>query len=163
MKQSAGILLCKQFDDGVKVLLVHPAGPLWAHKDSWQIPKGEVDDNEELIDAAKREFEEEIGIIVPQGEWFELGSAKTSSKMNHIWLLIPKGEVDLSDFHSNTFTMEWPPKSGKMQEFPECDKAEWFDLKAAKQKLFKSQIIFIDRLAELLGLGAIEPNQPSLF
>ena len=161
-KYSAGILLFKRQDDRVKVLLVHPAGPLWAHKDKWLLPKGEVDErDEDHLAAAKREFLEETGSPVPEGELIDLGEAKGGSKTNHIWTV--EGEFDTETFTCNTFTMEWPPKSGNIQEFPECDRAEWFDLPTAKEKLFKSQNVFIDRLAEHLGLPPVESSQASLF
>lgn len=149
MRQSAGILLYRYQSDQLQVLLVHPGGPLWEHKDFWQIPKGEVDDDEELLITAYREFHEETGSLPPEGELIELGSAKSGSKVNYIWAI--EGDFDTSTFTCNTFTMEWPPKSGKMQEFPECDRAGWFDLATAKQKLFKTQVVFIDRLAQHMG------------
>ncbi|HET7320211.1 MAG TPA: NUDIX domain-containing protein [Candidatus Saccharimonadales bacterium] len=162
MKQAAGILLYKHEAGKVKVLLVHPAGPLWAHKDKWLLTKGEVDDADEgHLEAAKREFEEETGSPPPEGEYIDLGEAKGGSKLNHIWAL--EGDLDTNTFHCNTFTMEWPPKSGNIQEYPECDRAEWFDLPTAKQKLFKTQNVFIDRLAEHLGLGPVESPQTSLL
>lgn len=162
MTVSAGILLFRRSNEVVQVLLVHPAGPLWAHKDKWLLPKGEVDDGDDgRIETAKREFEEETGCKVPDGELIDLGEAKGGSKLNHIRAL--EGEIDLSKFHSNTFKMEWPPKSGKMQEYPECDRAEWFDLVTAKEKLFTTQNMFIDRLAEHLGMGPVEPAQTALL
>lgn len=159
---SAGILLYKREDGVVKVLLVHPAGPIWGHKDKWLLPKGEVDEGDENhIEAAKREFKEETGSPPPPGELISLGEAKGGNKLNRIWAL--EGDFDVSTFHCNTFTMEWPPKSGNMQKFPECDRAQWFDLPTAKAKLFNSLGIFIDRLAEHLGLNSVEIAQTSLL
>lgn len=160
-KYSAGILLYKREAGGVKVLLLHPGGPVWERKDFWLFPKGGVEEGEDHRQAARREFLEETGSPVPEGEWIDLGEAKGDSKINHIWAL--EGDLDTAKFSCNTFTMEWPPKSGKLQEFPECDRAEWFDLQTAEQKLFKSQAVFIDRLAEHLGLPSVEESQTSLL
>lgn len=152
MTQSAGILLFRRQKDTVEVLLVHPAGPFWAKKDKWLLTKGEVKEGEEILDAARREFQEETGSPPPAGELIDLGEAKGGSKLNHIWAL--EGDFDTTTFHSNTFTMEWPPRSGKQREFPENDRAEWFDLPTAKEKLMKTQNVFIDRLAEHLQLSS---------
>ena len=161
--QSAGILVFRRTVSAVEVLLVHPGGPFWAKKDSWSIPKGELETDEDLFSGAAREFEEEVGIKPPAGKQLELGEFKQgSAKTNHIWAV--EGEVDLKDFKCNTFIMEWPPKSGVEQEFPENDRAAWFDLGTARRKLFKGQVIFIDRLAEQLNVEvAAEPEQQSLL
>lgn len=150
-KESAGILVFKHVPEGVRLLLVHPAGPFWAHKDTWSIPKGELDESEDHQTAAYREFKEEVGITLdPTLPLIDLGTSKQSNgKVNYIWSV--ETEVDLSQFSCNTFTMEWPPRSGTLQEFPENDRADWFDLVTAKRKLFKNQIVFIERLAEHLG------------
>jgi predicted NUDIX family NTP pyrophosphohydrolase len=164
MTHSAGILLFRRRDHVVEVLLAHPAGPIHGKKDKWWIPKGELDKNEEYLVAAYREFEEEVGMPPPAGELINLGSIKTTNRLNFIWAL--EGEVDLTKFHSNIFTMEWPPKSGKQQEFPENDRAEWFDLATAKQKLFKGQVGFVDRLADQLKVtipNVEQPEQQSLL
>ena len=163
MKEAAGILVFRRQATGVKVLLVHPGGPLWGHKDSWSIPKGELDEGEEHLIAARREFEEEVGVTVPAGELLDLGSVKQSNgKVNFIWAV--EGDVDLAKFHCNTFTMEWPPKSGIMAEFPENDRAGWFDLATANRKLFKHQLTFIDRLAEHLHVDVpTDSEQQSLL
>lgn len=162
MKQSAGILVFSRVANGVEVLLVHPAGPIWAHRDFWSIPKGELDDSEDHLAAANREFLEEVGLEVPSGELITLGTAKASNKMNFIWAV--EGDVDLAKFSCNTFTMEWPPRSGQLQKFPENDRAEWFPLVKAKQKIFKSQIVFLDRLAKQLQLRVPEsPTQQALL
>lgn len=154
-------MLFRRENNEVQVLIVHPAGPLWAHKDKWLLTKGEVEDGEDELAAAKREFQEETGSPAPEGEAIDLGEAKGGNKINRIWAI--EGEIDLSSFHSNTFTMEWPPKSGKLQEYPECDRAEWFDFATAKEKLFKTQNVFIDRLAEYLGLEPVESAQTTLL
>ncbi len=141
---------------------MHPAGPLWEKKDTWSIPKGELDESEDHIVAAKREFEEEVGVPAPTGGLIDLGIMKSGSKTNFVWAV--EGEVDLSNFKSNTFAMEWPPKSGIIQEYPEVDHGEWFDLDTAKKKLFKSQINFINRLAEHLQIELpSEAEQQSLL
>jgi predicted NUDIX family NTP pyrophosphohydrolase len=150
MVQTAGILLFKADSAGYQVLLVHPGGPLWGHKDIWELPKGLVDAGEDVQAAAYREFEEEVGMTPPPGPLIDLGSIKSGNKLNFIWAL--EGDVNLQQFHSNLFTMEWPPHSGVVAEFPETDRAAWFDFATAKQKLFKSQVGFIDRLAAHLAV-----------
>lgn len=155
MKQSAGLLVFRRVKDGVEVLLAHPGGPFWAKKDVWSIPKGEVEEGEDLIVAAKREFKEELGFAGPQGELIELGSAKANGKVNYIWAV--ESNPDLKQFSPNsTVTMEWPPRSGQTQEFPESDRIAWFELSAAKTKLYKNQIEFMDRLAERLKVDLQE-------
>lgn len=164
-KQSAGILLYRKTDNGYEVLLVHPGGPFWAKKDlgSWSIPKGEYEEGEEPLVAAQREFAEEVGSPAPDGDYQTLGEAKQSSgKIVHAFAL--ESDFNLEKFHSNMFHVEWPPKSGKQQEFPENDKAAWIPLSAAKQKLVKGQISIIEILAKNLGqdLNHTTP-QVSLF
>lgn len=160
MKQAGGILVYRQKGDGIEVLLLHLAGPFWAKKDVWSIPKGELDDNEDHIKAAKREFEEELGIKPPKGELLDLGTAKQGKKMNYIWAV--EGDIDIKDCKfESMFTMEWPPKSGQQQEFPENDRAGWFDLASAKTKLFPAQIVFIDRLTEKLGVKTTGADGPT--
>jgi predicted NUDIX family NTP pyrophosphohydrolase len=162
MKQSAGILVYKRHKHDILVLLAHPAGPIWGHKDSWTIPKGELDEDEDHITAAKREFLEEVGLPTPEGELIDLGIHKASGKTNFIWAV--KGDIDVSKFSCNSFTMEWPPRSGQLQEFLENDKVAWFPLAKAKNKLFANQAIFIDRLADHLGATIPEPpEQQSLL
>lgn len=168
MKQSAGILLYRKYGEKIEVLLSHPAGPFWEKKDTWSIPKGELDEAEDHMAAARREFDEEVGIEVPPGEWIDLGTTKQAGKTNFIWAL--EGDMDPADFVCRSmFTLEWPSNSGQKQEFPENDRVAWFDLTTAKQKLFKGQIDFIDRLATYLGvdtqLAQLEasPPQQSLF
>lgn len=167
-KSSAGILLYRRVPGGYEVLLVHPGGPFWANKDagSWSIPKGEYDDTEQPLAAAKREFVEEIGAPAPDGNYEHLGEVKLSSgKIVRAYSL--KSDFDLERFHSNMFQMEWPPKSGKLQEFPENDRAAWVSLATARHKLVKSQVRFIEELAGKLGYDLSDtssaPSQASLF
>ena len=161
--QSAGILVFHRQGGKVEVLLAHPGGPFWAKKDKWTVPKGELEPDEDLLTGAAREFEEEVGVKPPTGERLELGEFKQgSAKVNHIWAI--EGDVDLRAFKSNTFSMEWPPKSGVQQEFAENDRAAWFDLATARRKLFTAQGVFIDRLAELLDVTlTTDPEQLSLL
>jgi predicted NUDIX family NTP pyrophosphohydrolase len=135
-------------DTGVEVLLVHPGGPFWAKKDegSWSIPKGEFTDDEEPLVAAKREFEEEMG-VPPAGDLIPLEPLKQpSGKLVFAWAL--RSDFDPSRLKSNMFSMEWPPKSGKQQEFPEVDRAGWFGVEAARLKILKGQMAFLDQLLE---------------
>ncbi len=161
-KLSAGVLVYRNPEDKLEVLLVHPGGPFWANKNegTWSIPKGEYND-EDPLSAAKREFKEELGQSPPKGEYLELGEAKASNKINKIWAV--NGDLDVTKIKSNTFELEWPPRSGRKQEFPEIDKAEWFDLAVAKRKLRTSQLEFLDRLEKLLGLDPTNTVPPSLF
>ena len=132
------------------MLLAHPGGPFWIHKDegSWSIPKGEIDDGEDPLAAAIREFGEETGAI-PQGDFVALEPARQSGgKLVYAWALC--SEFDVSALKSNTFSMEWPPKSGRTQEFPEIDRAAWFDLASARTKILKGQLPFLDELIRLL-------------
>lgn len=152
-KISAGLLMYRLKKGSFEVFLAHPGGPFYAHKDDgfWTIPKGEVNENEELFAAAKREFEEETG-IVPDGEFFPLGSIKQrSGKIVHAWAFEGKKEPLLLP-KSNFFEMEWPPRSGKMGNFPEIDKAEFFDTTSAKKKILPPQAEFIERLEKQLKL-----------
>lgn len=145
---SAGIVLYRPAEQGYEVLLVHPGGPFWAKKDlgSWSMPKGEFDESEQPLAAAKREFQEEVGFAAPEGLYQDLGEAKQSSgKMVHGFALA--ADVDIEQFKSNMFEMVWPPKSGKKQEFPENDKAAWVALPLALKKVVKGQRVFIEKLA----------------
>jgi predicted NUDIX family NTP pyrophosphohydrolase len=151
MKKSAGILMFRRCDPEIEVLLVHPGGPFWAAKDeaAWSIPKGEFE-TETPLEAAKREFWEETG-LTPAGEFIELEPIKLpSGKMVFAWAL--EGDCDATQLKSNTFSMEWPKGSGQMQDFPEVDRAQWFPLSAAPQKLFKGQVPLVEQLARLLGV-----------
>jgi predicted NUDIX family NTP pyrophosphohydrolase len=148
--QSAGLLLHRQRDGRLEVLLVHPGGPFWQKRDegAWSIPKGEIAENETGLDVARREFQEELGVAAPDGEATPLGTVRqTGGKIVHAWAL--SGDLDVTRSTSNTFVIEWPPRSGKMQQFPEVDRAAWFDPAAARRKLLPAQRAFIDRLEEL--------------
>jgi predicted NUDIX family NTP pyrophosphohydrolase len=148
-KTSAGILLYRGEGDSLEVLLVHPGGPFWAKKDegAWSIPKGELDDGEEPRACALRELEEEIGSslgLVPE-QLNELGEVRLKSgKRVQGWAA--EGDFDPSTLRSNSFAMEWPPRSGKEREFPEVDRAEWFAPEQARPKINPAQAAFIDRL-----------------
>jgi predicted NUDIX family NTP pyrophosphohydrolase len=151
-KRSAGILLYRLMGGPPEVLLVHPGGPYWARKDagSWSIPKGEYDDGEDPQACALREFEEETGTRLPAGELADLGSVKQKGgKVVTAWAA--EGDLDADALSSNTFTMEWPPRSGRTAEFPEIDRAGWFEIEAAREKLVPAQTEFLDRLLERLG------------
>lgn len=158
-KQSAGLLLYKKTPDGIQVLLGHPGGPFWAKRDlgAWSIPKGEFADGEEPLKAAKREFMEETGREAPEGAIMELGSAKQSSgKIVHAWAI--EADFDATNVSSNLFDMEWPPNSGQNQQFPEIDRAGWFTIAAARQKLVKGQLPLLEKLAELHNVPAGDPQ-----
>src|SRR5262249_18756383 len=145
--ESAGLLLFRRSDGGdVEVLLIHPGGPFWAKRDAgaWSIPKGMVGEGEDALSAARREFTEETG-HTPLGEAAALGAIRQpGGKWVHVWALA--GDWDPSRLVSNTFAMEWPPKSGRMQLFPEADRAAWFALPEARHKILKGQAGFLDRL-----------------
>ncbi|MEX2261921.1 MAG: NUDIX domain-containing protein [Bryobacteraceae bacterium] len=150
-KRSAGLLLFRRRNGGLEVFLVHPGGPFWAKKDlgAWSIPKGEYSEGEDPLTAARREFEEETG-IAPEGELIQLTDIKQpSGKIVRAWAL--EGDCDASTVRSNMFSMEWPPKSGKMREFPEIDRGEWFSIEVARTKILKGQMGFLDELASKLG------------
>jgi predicted NUDIX family NTP pyrophosphohydrolase len=150
-KQAAGILLFRRGPAGLEVLLAHPGGPLWARKDNgaWTLPKGQFTDGELPLDAARREFEEEMG-AAPVGEFHSLGTLKQpSGKVIHAWCA--ESDFDCASVKSNLFSMEWPPRSGRMAEFPEVDRAEWFSIEQARQKILKGQSPFLDRLLALVG------------
>lgn len=159
-KRSAGILLFRRTDgagaDGaLEVLLVHPGGPFWARRDAgaWSIPKGEVDPGEEERACALRELEEETGAAFPDAgehELLPLGEVRNKSgKVVTAWAL--ERDLDADAIASNTFELEWPPRSGRIQTFPEVDRAGWFGLGAARRKLLPAQAPFVDRLAEIAG------------
>jgi predicted NUDIX family NTP pyrophosphohydrolase len=146
--RSAGVLLYRTGDAGaLEVLIGHMGGPFWARKDAggWSIPKGEAGPDEEPLDVARREFAEELGVPVPASEFVDLGELRvTSGKLLTVWAA--EGDLDAGSTRSNTFTIEWPPRSGRMQEFPEIDRAAWFPVDQARQKLVKGQVPFLDRL-----------------
>jgi predicted NUDIX family NTP pyrophosphohydrolase len=149
--RSAGIVLYRDGGDGFEVLLVHPGGPLWARRDAgaWSIPKGEYGDDEDPLAAARREFAEELGTPAPAGEALDLGEIRQKSgKRVRAWALA--GDLDADRARSNTFSMQWPPKSGRTQEFPEVDRAQWFGVHEAREKLNPAQVELLDRLAHIL-------------
>jgi predicted NUDIX family NTP pyrophosphohydrolase len=150
---SAGILLYHLNPAGCEVLLVHPGGPFWTRKDdgAWSIPKGLIDPGEDHAAAARREFFEETG-IAPPGELVPLGSHKQPGGKTVIAFAL-EGELDPADIRSNTFAMEWPPRSGRQQDFPEIDRADWFKPEEARRKLLKGQVPILDALLAMLGAG----------
>jgi len=150
-RQSAGILLFRRSGDRLEVFLVHPGGPFWRNKDkaAWSIPKGEFGSGEDPLAAARREVREETGVDL-DGKFLALTPRKQANgKIIYVWAL--EGECDPSAITSNEFSLEWPPKSGRLQEFPEVDRAQWFDLPAAREKIHKGQIGFLDELEERLS------------
>jgi predicted NUDIX family NTP pyrophosphohydrolase len=154
-KRSSGILLYRDRDEGpTEFLLVHPGGPYWAKKDdgAWSIPKGGIEGEEDSRAAALRELDEELGAAAPDldaGELIDLGSVRQrAGKVVDAWGAA--GDFDPAALDSNTFEMEWPPRSGREVEFPEVDRADWFDLEAARRKLLPAQGEFLDRLLEHL-------------
>ena len=147
MKQSAGIIAYRRRDGQIEVLLGHPGGPFWAKKDegAWSIPKGELDAAEAGLEAARREFEEETSVSPPDGGYLDLGSiTQRSGKVVHAWAV--EMDLDPSQAVSNTFALEWPPRSGKMIEVPEVDRVEWFGLDEAGRKANPAQVELIERL-----------------
>ncbi len=150
-KTSAGLLMYRSQEGALEVFLVHPGGPFWAKKDlgSWSIPKGEFEPDDDPLASAKREFEEETGFAAV-GEFKLLAPLKQpSGKIVHAWAFA--GDCDPEAIKSNTFSIEWPPRSGKMQAFPEVDRAGWFTIDAAKKKILKGQVGFLEELQHLLG------------
>lgn len=150
-KKSAGLLLFRERAEGLEVLLVHPGGPFWAKKDdgAWSIPKGEFDEEEDPLAAAKREFEEETGAR-PAGEFIPLKPLRQAGgKLVFAWAL--RCDFDPDGLKSNTFSMEWPPKSGTRRDFPEVDQAAWFGVEAARRKILQGQAGFVDQLVEHLA------------
>ncbi len=151
-KTSAGILLYRMLNDALEVFLVHPGGPYWAKKDegSWSVPKGEFEVGEDSLGAAKREFREETGLDI-NGNFIELTPLKQpSGKVVYVWAV--EGNLDATSIKSNMFSMEWPPRSGKEQEFPEVDKGGWFTITQAREKLLAGQRGFLEQLQNKLGM-----------
>jgi predicted NUDIX family NTP pyrophosphohydrolase len=151
-KQSAGILLYRMAGDEPEVLLVHPGGPFFAKRDAgvWSIPKGEYEAGEDPLACAEREFEEELGTAAPAAQPIELGSVRQAGgKLVTAWAV--QGDFDPASLRSNSFTMEWPPRSGEIREFPEVDRAQWFSLPDARARIVPAQAAFIDRLVESLA------------
>jgi predicted NUDIX family NTP pyrophosphohydrolase len=157
-KRSAGLLVYRRVEGNPEVLLVHPGGPYWAKKDdgAWSLPKGEYDPGEDPLEVALREFREELGTEPPDATSpTPLGElSQPSGKRVMAWAL--PGDLDVENVESNTFTIQWPPGSARMAEFPEVDRAGWFDLETARRKLLGGQVGFIDRLAELLETGRVD-------
>lgn len=150
-KQSGGILAYRITDTELQVFLVHPGGPFWKNKNNgaWSIPKGEFNDDEEPLSAARREFAEETGQSI-DGNFSPLNPIKLKSgKMVYAWAV--EADIDAGNINSNTFEMEWPPKSGKIITIPEVDRAEWFDTETAKIKINPAQVAFIDELTGILS------------
>ncbi|GHH11929.1 NUDIX domain-containing protein [Streptomyces lanatus] len=149
MKHSAGLLLFHHTADGLEVLLGHMGGPFFAKRDAgaWTVPKGEYEPEEPAWEAARREFREELGLTPPDGEAVPLGEVKQSGgKIVTVWAI--EADLDPATAVPGTFTMEWPPRSGRMQEFPELDRVEWVRLDRAREVIVKAQAVFLDRLAE---------------
>lgn len=167
--RSAGLLLHRPAVAGptaaggaprIEVLLVHPGGPLWARKDeaAWSIPKGEHDDDEDPLAAAAREFAEELGLAAPAGEAIDLGEVRLKSG-KRVRAFAVEADLDPAAIVPGTFEMVWPPRSGRVQPFPEVDRAEWFDPATARTKLNPAQAAFVDRLLDVLGLPEL-PESP---
>jgi predicted NUDIX family NTP pyrophosphohydrolase len=153
-RRSAGILLHRRRDGALEVLLVHPGGPLWARRDdgAWSIPKGEYGDGEDPVAVALRELEEETGHRLDPDGLVALGEVRQrGGKVVTAWAA--PGDLDAAAITSNTFTLEWPPRSGAVQEFPEVDRAGWFDPATAREKLLAAQAPLVDRLLAALGEG----------
>ena len=149
-KQSAGLLLFRRRAGAIEVLLVHPGGPFWARKDdgAWSIPKGEIDEHEDALAAARREVQEETGAC-PSGPFLALPSIhQTGGKVVHVWAV--ESDFDTTSLTSNLFEMEWPPKSGHRRSFPEVDRADWFDLATAARKILASQMAALQHLEKRL-------------
>ncbi len=148
-RRSAGILLYRRAP-GLQVLLGHMGGPFWARKDAgaWSIPKGEHSDDEDALDAARREFAEELGSPVPATSLVPLGELRAGAKRLTVWAA--EGDLDADAVVSGTFPLEWPPRSGRVQQFPEVDRAAWFGLEEARTRLVAGQVPYLDRLRDLL-------------
>jgi len=149
-KQSAGLLLYRVHEGALEVFLVHPGGPFWAKKDlgAWSIPKGEIEEGEDLLEAARREFAEETGFR-PEGVFRELAPVRQKSgKVVRAWAV--EGDCDAAAIRSNTFPLEWPPRSGRWMDVPEVDRAGWFSLEEARLKMHPAQAVFLERLKQHL-------------
>jgi predicted NUDIX family NTP pyrophosphohydrolase len=152
-KQSAGVVLYRLRDSKVEIFLVHPGGPFWAKKDTgaWSIPKGEFAEDENPLATARREFAEETGCMI-DGDFIELTPVRQpGGKLVYAWAV--EGDCDAASIKSNLFALEWPPRSGKRKEFPEVDRAAWFDLTTAKEKILKGQVALLEDLQRKLANG----------
>ncbi|WP_426569898.1 NUDIX domain-containing protein [Streptomyces canus] len=148
-RRSAGLLLFRHTDDGLEVLLAHMGGPFFARKDAgaWTVPKGEYESDEPAWEAARREFREELGVAPPDGEAIPLGEVRQANgKIVTAWAV--EADLDPVSIEPGTFVMEWPPRSGRTQEFPEVDRVAWYGLDRAREVIVKAQAAFLDRLAE---------------
>jgi len=148
---SAGLLMYRRDNGTLQILLAHPGGPFFRNKDdgAWSIPKGEIESGEDLLETAKREFREEIG-VTPTGPFIALTTVKQrGGKIVHAWAF--EGDCDPTAIVSNTFNMEWPPRSGKQMDFPEIDRAEFFDVSTARQKINAGQVALIDELERIVN------------
>ena len=148
---SAGVLLYRRSGSGLEVLLVHPGGPFWSRKDdgAWSLPKGEHGPDEEPLEAARREFREELGVDPPSDEPLPLGEVRQTGG-KRVTAFAFEGDLDADAIEPGTFEMEWPPRSGRRREFPEVDRAAWFSLEEARPKLVSAQAAFLDRLQAML-------------
>ena len=149
---SAGLLLYRRRGEELEVLLAHMGGPLWRNRNgrAWSLPKGEYEAGEDPLTAARREFAEELGTPPPQGAAIDIGEVRQSGgKLVRAWAL--EGDLNASAIRSNSFQLEWPRGSGSMRSYPEVDRAAWFDLQSAREKLVRAQVQFLDRLRECLG------------
>lgn len=154
-KSSAGLLLFRIANDRPEVMLVHMGGPFWQRRDAgaWSIPKGEYLPSEDPLAVARREFAEETGLAVPSGKSIDLGEVRQDGgKIVHAWAL--QADVDVSEIVSNTFELEWPRGSGRTQRFPEVDRAGWFDLESAREKLVRGQVAFLEKLVARVIAGS---------
>jgi predicted NUDIX family NTP pyrophosphohydrolase len=156
-KNSAGILLHRLRGSGIEVFLAHPGGPFWATKDAgaWSIPKGQFEAGEDPLEAAKREFKEETGFAV-EGNFIELTPVKQpGGKVVYAWAVM--GDCEAESIKSNTFSLEWPPRSGKRKEFPEVDRAGWFTPEVAREKILKGQLNFLEELKRKIENNSVSP------
>jgi len=152
MKRSAGLMMYRLADDVLEVLLVHPGGPFFRNKDdgAWTIPKGEIEGPESAVETARREFSEETGLRLPTTELIELGEIKQKGgKAVIAWAF--EGDCDVAEIESNQFELEWPPRSGRVEPFPEIDRAAFFDIDQARDKLNPAQTVFLERLQSALA------------
>lgn len=153
-RRSAGLLLYRHRDGRLEVLIAHMGGPFWTAKDAraWSIPKGEYDHDESPLAAARREFEEELGVPVPPGDVLDLGEVRQSGGKT-VTAFAVAADLDPDTIVPGTFDLEWPPRSGRTQAFPETDRVAWFDLDTAAGKLVQGQVTFLERLTAALGQG----------